>query len=302
MTHGDDADLGRAGGGEGGFEFGQVGAFGNKRRKPAAESRAGGAFRDHAAEEGGFAALAPEFVGLAAEVERGLAGGAVASPGGEVAELARGAGGGFGGGSVEGRVAEGGGKGLAGRGDILEHGAGRGLMAEFDVVGDGGVCGGEAAGPVERGGGDVGTDEAPAVFARAEQRVNGVGPDADVEDANRRAARDGVVGGGFREQVGEVMEVVGAAGDGRAERAGREFVADYFIVVGEQGAVEREHGGGVGKVDRVALDRMRHEEARECGERGDEGGEIVAPVVVAAGMQAGGRRGRGGGTGHAACA
>ena len=297
VSHGNDSDLCRAGGDEGFFEFGKVCALRDQRGEPTAKRGALRALGDHAAEEGEFTAFTPELVGLASEVERGLTLRAVAAAGGEIAKFARGAGGGLGGGSVKGWIAERGGEGFAGRGDVGEERAGIGLMAELDQGGDAGVGvrRDEAAGAVEGGLRDVGADEGPSVFARAEERVDAVGADADVEDAHGGAAGWLAIWHGLGEEVGEVMKIIGATGDGRAKRAGREIVAIKAVVVGEEGAVEREDGGRIGEVDRFSLDRVRHKVAGERRVGADQRRKIVAPVVTVARVQAvGGCRGRGG--------
>ncbi|MNY13249.1 hypothetical protein D3C86_1463780 [compost metagenome] len=71
------------------------------------------------------------------------------------------------------------------------------------------------------GGVDLRAEEAPAVLALAEQRIDAVGTAADVEHLDLRAARDLAAGVGGQ-QVGEGVDVVGAAGNRRAQVAGRD--------------------------------------------------------------------------------
>ena len=241
------------------------------------------ALSDHALDKGGFTALAPELRALAAEVQNGFwgFGGAGTARSAEVSELSQGAGGGFGRRGVEGRIADREGEALAGAHDVLEEVSRRGLEAALDVGGDGGIGRGELVGPFDRSGVDVRADEAPAVLTRADQRIDAVGTDADIEDGYDGAAQEVVVviGG---EQVCDVVQVVGAAGNGRTEVAAWNVPMRETIVVFEQGAVERGDGVRFGKVDGVTAERMRYEEALQFRRAPHETREIVRRAVVIA--------------------
>ena len=71
-------------------------------------------------------------------------------------------------------------------------------------------------GRVERHRIDFRPGETPAVFAQADDRVDAVGADADVEDRHALAARDLAAVAG-RQQIRQVVQIVGAAGDRRAQ-------------------------------------------------------------------------------------
>jgi hypothetical protein len=105
--------------------------------------------------------------------------------------------------------------------------------------------------------------------------------------------RGPAVGRGFGEEICEVVEVVGAAGDGRAERAGREVETVEAVVVSEKGAVECEDGCGGGEVDGVARDGVGDEVAGERRVGADKSGKIVTVAVAVTWVQANGGRGGG---------
>jgi hypothetical protein len=89
------------------------------------------------------------------------------------------------------------------------------------------------------------------------------------------------------EEIGGVVDIIGAAGNGRAEVAGREKPVGEAVVGEEQRAVEGEEGGGIGVVDGGVAVRAGAKEADEIGRSGAERGEIVAAAVAVAWMQAG---------------
>ena len=81
------------------------------------------------------------------------------------------------------------------------------------------------------------------------------------------------------EEIGEVMKVIDATRDGRAEEAGRDIPVGDAVVELEEGAVEREDGGGRGEVDGVSIHRMRLDETVELRQRGGEAREVVGRAV-----------------------
>ena len=94
-------------------------------------------------------------------------------------------------------------------------------------------------------------------------------------------ARPGGSGRPVGEQVGDVVEVVGPAGDGRAEEAVRQVPGLDAVAVPQQGPVEGPHRGGVGEVDGRVLARVRAHEGRQFRAGPDQSGEVVpAPVPV----------------------
>ena len=95
---------------------------------------------------------------------------------------------------------------------------------------------------------DVAADEGPPVFGVAEQRIYAGGADANVEAANGAAARNvaRIVG---REQVGDDVEIVGAARHRRAELSSGQREFANAVIDGEQRRVERLDGSGPSEVD-----------------------------------------------------
>ncbi len=119
---------------------------------------------------------------------------------------------------MKGRVAQAQLEAFAGLQQALEDMLWRALLAQFDGAGqlrvglDYGARRGQCLG------GDIGAGEVPAVFAVADQRVDAVGADANIQGADGAATRD--LPGIFRgQQVGEVVQVVGATRDRRAQIA-----------------------------------------------------------------------------------
>ena len=95
---------------------------------------------------------------------------------------------------------------------------------------------------------NIGTDKAPAVFGVADQRVDHAGSDTDVEHAHRCPTRDLAVVV-TREQIGDVMDQVGASRYARAERGGGQVPASDAVPLSQQGAIERKHRTLVGEID-----------------------------------------------------
>ena len=120
----------------------------------------------------------------------------------------------------------------------------------------------------------------------ANQRVNHVGANADVEHAHTRAGRDVLlVTGG--QQVGNAVDVIGAAGNRRAQVAGRNVPALDAIVMHQDGPVEHFDRGRVGEVDARCASLCRLDVLGQRGRRGGQRGEIVAIGVLVAGMHGG---------------
>src|SRR6185436_20803388 len=85
---------------------------------------------------------------------------------------------------------------LAGLDHALEARERRRLHPALDELADGAVAGDECPGPIERHGIDFRTDEAPAVLARANQRVDAVRPHPDVKHGDIAASRNRRVAAG----------------------------------------------------------------------------------------------------------
>ena len=131
---------------------------------------------------------------------------------------------------------------------------------------------------------DVGADKVPAVFRVADQRIDAIGADADVEHPDRRAARNfAAVAEG--QQVGHVMQIVGPAGDRRAQVARRQRPAGDAVHVQQQGAVEHPHGLGVGKIDRLVAEGVARNKRRQLRAAFNQTRKIVTAAMPVARMQ-----------------
>ncbi|MNT08438.1 hypothetical protein D3C72_1431810 [compost metagenome] len=139
---------------------------------------------------------------------------------------------------------------------------------------------------------DVRAEEAPAVVAVAQQRVDAVGPHADVQRTHLGALGDlaGIVVG---QQVGGHVDVVGAAGNGRAQVVGGDIPVLDAVLGLQQGTVEHPHGLGVGEVDAGFAVGVGDGEARQLRVGLDQAGEVVAALVAVARVQGGFVRGHG---------
>ncbi|MNC49049.1 hypothetical protein D3C75_981980 [compost metagenome] len=166
-----------------------------------------------------------------------------------------------------------------------------GLQAQADALAqpvglDDGLCRGQGHGV------DVRAEEAPAVVAVAQQRVDAVGPHADSQGTHLGAAGNltvVVIG----EQVGDDVDVVGAAGNRRAQVVGGNVPVLDAVLGLQQGTVEHPHGLGVGEVDAGFAVGVGDGEARQLRVGLDQAGEVVAALVAVARVQGGFVRGHG---------
>jgi hypothetical protein len=114
----------------------------------------------------------------------------------------------------------------------------------------------------QRDGVDLGADEAPTVLAAPDDRIDAAGADADVENADRIAARD-LAAAARREKIGDVMDVIGPAGDRRTERTLGQFPRRQSVEILEQRSVQRPDRRRIGEIDRRLAARRRDREGRE---------------------------------------
>lgn len=250
----------------------QGGVFGNQRGEPQAVFRLADALFHHLAHEGLFAAFAPQFVILAAEVLHRLIG---HLPLAQLVQLAAGAGARFLFGTVERRIAQRGVEFLRHADDAGEDRLRLFLQAQTHAVAQRRVHLDDHFGRVERHRVDFGTGKAPAVFAQADDRINAVGADADVEDRHALAARDFAAVGG-RQQIRQMVQVVGAARDRRAQVVRRNVPMLNAIEMLQQRTVEHFHRRRVGEVDRDIAPGVRFHERLKRRAAGDQRREIVA--------------------------
>lgn len=283
LRHGDDAHVGDPGFLQFGFDVRQVVGLGEQAGEPQAALGEVGALLNHGADEGALAAGAPQFAALAAEVEVRRA---ATLAGAGLAELVpftladdanirrRG---------VEGRVAQGQVELLTRPQQAPEDVVGAGLVAQADGRAEAGIGEDDLLGVEQCRLVDVAADKVPAVFGMAEQRVHAVGADTDVEGVHLRAGRDdaAVVAG---EQVGGGVDVVGAAGNRRAQVSAGQGPAMDAVVVQQDGPVKGFDGGRVGEVDARCASRSGDDEALEAGRGGQQGGKIVARGIAIAWM------------------
>ena len=105
-------------------------------------------------------------------------------------------------------------------------------MAQLDGGGEPVVCVDDRLRAGQRTAFDVAADEVPAVLGMADQRIDEIGAGADVEYAHPRAAwnRAAVARG---EKIGQIVQIVGAARDRRAEIAGRNIPGLHAVEVAE---------------------------------------------------------------------
>ncbi|MCY1264602.1 hypothetical protein D9M70_129560 [compost metagenome] len=104
------------------------------------------------------------------------------------------------------------------------------------------------------------------------------------------------------EQVGQAVQVVGAAGNGRAQVAGGDVPVTDTVELPQQGTVEHLHRLRVGEVDAFLAVGVGDDEARQLRAALDQPGKVIAALVAVARVQQalGGRGGRLGGGGAGA--
>jgi hypothetical protein len=93
------------------------------------------------------------------------------------------------------------------------------------------------------------------------------------------------VGRVLGQKVGDIVQVVGPAGDRRAEIAAGDVPVGDAVVELQQRAVEGIDGGRVGEVDRLAPERMRPKETLQLRAGLDQAGKIIGRAVRIARVQ-----------------
>ena len=155
------------------------------------------------------------------------------------------------------------------------------MQTQFDGIAQSAVRIQDALRVVECSRIDVGADELPAILAVADERIDAVGAGADVEHPDGFAARDDAAVAGSQ-QIGEVVEIVGPAGDGRAEILRRNIPAGDAVCLFQQRAVERFDRRRVGESDGLIAILIRRDKCRQLRAAGDELPEVVtAPMRIA---------------------
>ncbi len=129
----------------------------------------------------------------------------------------------------------------------------------------------------------VGAGKPPAIFMLAYQRINAVGPDADIQHARLRRHRAAVALG---QQIRQMMHVVRAARHRRAEEAVRNIPLLHAVKVCQQRLVEGFHRQRIGEIDgRLADGREANIGAKRRTALGQRV-EIIAAVVAVTWVQA----------------
>ncbi len=260
----------------------QRGVFRDERSEPQAVVGLADALFHHLAHKGFFAAFAPQLVVLAAEVLHRLVG---HFPFAQFMQLAAGAGARFLLGRVERRVAQGGVEFLGRADDAAKNQLRLFLQPQTHAIAQCRVHLDDHLGRVERHRIDFRPGETPAVFAQADDRVDAVGADADVEDRHAFAARDLAAVAG-RQQIRQVVQIVGAAGDRRAQVISRNIPVFDAVKVLQQRTVEHFHRRRIGEIHRYIAPGVRFYERRQRRAAGDQRREVVARTMTVARMQA----------------
>lgn len=228
-----------------------------------------------------FAAFTPQLRRLPAEVQhRQLALGISFTQGAPFTLAALG---GFVHGRVEGRVAHGQVKALTRLQQAQQDLLGVGLLAQLDdlaqVIGLHDSLGGGHSDRI-----DLGTEEIPAIFHIANQRVDAVGAHADVQHLDDRAARNlAVVNAG--QQVGEEVHIVGTPRHWRAEVILRDIPMLDAIERFKQCPVKHPHRVRAGEVDALFAIRVDDYEFRQFRRGLDQRREVVTACVAVARVQ-----------------
>ena len=209
-----------------------------------------GTLFNHLRDEAELAALAPETVAGNA----GMAG-AGAFPPGEVYDFAATAALlGFLRIHVEWRIAEGEVEVLATTDDAFEKPVVVFLMFDFDI--QRAVFRDNLLGGIHCTGVDLGADEFPVVAPAADDGIDTVGAGAHIEDAGLFL---------LAHKIGEVVDVIGAVGDGWRGIAFRDGPALDIVVVGKQCAVQHEHRGRICEINRLVAVWLLSQEIFELG-------------------------------------
>ncbi len=252
------------------MEAGEMGALRDQGGEPAALIAHRDALRDHSKNEGPLAPGAPQLAGLAAEIQ-----GARTGPGRtQVPPFSPVARRSFRRRSVERRIAHRQIELLARSDHVFETLHRRGLATALDQAGHKTVGSRQLLRPAQGHRVDLRAHKAPPVLARADQRVDAVRAHPDIQNHDGPAPGDG----GFLsapEQVGDVMKIVTAARDGRAQVAWRHVPGLQPVGVFEQRLVEGLHGFGIRIVDGLIPVRIGPDEGSQARARFDQRPEIV---------------------------
>ena len=157
------------------------------------------------------------------------------------------------------------------------------LWAQFQVFAVLRVLFQDALGVGQRGLIDFSSQGGPAVFCNRDQRVDQVGPGANVDPPNTWSQRDFSIVI-FSQQVGQGVDIVCTSRNGRAEVAGWNIPAFDAIVMHQDGAVKHFDRCRVGKVDAGLAGRRGSQVLAQCRRGGTEGGKIIAVGILVAGM------------------
>ncbi|CCK06159.1 hypothetical protein BN128_4487 [Cronobacter sakazakii 696] len=255
----------------------QVIAFRHQRGKPQHLTGEQLALGDHLRNKPDLAALAPQLLLLAAEVKPAVSGKPQIAALARVARFCRV------GGVMERRVAQRGVVTLILVNNAVENRAGGFLAAQADRAVEPRIGIDNRARATDRLIAGVGAGKTPAIFMLADQRINAVGTNADIQHARLRGQCAAIA---FGKQIGEMMNIIRAARYGRAEETVRNVPLPHAVKVRQQRLIKGSHRLRIGEINCRLT----------CGRRADKSAKrrtalcqrvkIIAAVVAVAWVQA----------------
>ncbi len=249
--------------------------------KPAAEPRSRRTFCDHPPHEGDFATATPEFVVPSAEVQRRCA---LPAPAPEIAELACGARGRGRRGGVKRGVAEARRERFTRANDSAENRLRRRLPPDFHAARQHRV---RLHNPPRGGHGDginLRADKAPVVFNHADNGVNAIGSDSDIEDRHGRTFRDGPFAP-VAQQVRQHVNIVRTPWNGRTQIPCRKLPFANAVVVPENRTIQAVHRRGIGKIDRGLAGGIGADKVSQKGLSADQCRERISSAMTIPSVQ-----------------
>ena len=131
------------------------------------------------------------------------------------------------------------------------------LTTQADLASKAGIAVDDSLGAGEGVGVHFAAGEAPAVLMHADQRIDAVCANANIENAG--VGRDGPAI--QRQQIGEMMEVVRPARHRRAEKAVGYIPVFHRVEVRQQRFIQRLHRQRVSEVDGLLTHRVKGDKA-----------------------------------------
>ncbi|SBL40709.1 Uncharacterised protein [Klebsiella michiganensis] len=150
------------------------------------------------------------------------------------------------------------------------------LTTQADLASQAGIAVDDSLGAGERVGVHFAAGKTPAVLVHANERIDAVCANANIENAGGGRDRPAIQ----RQQIGEMMDVVSPARHRRAEKAVGNIPVFHRVEVRQQRFIQRLHRQRIGKVDGLLTHRVKGDKALELRVGLAQRGQVVALLVT----------------------